>query len=904
MHISQYGNSIPRSLSFIFLFLFQFETVFPAPTGHVCHPEQRDALLEFKNEFEIGKPSYICGDSFVPKTKSWANNIDCCYWDGIKCDPKSGKVIVVDLFCSGLHGRFHSDSKLFRIQSLRFLDLSYNDFSGQILTSVGNFSQLATLCLSYNNFVGEIPSSLGNLSNLKFLQLSHNNFIGEIPSSLGNLSNLISIDFYHNNFVGEIPSSLGNLSNLNTLYLSDNNFVGEIPSSFENLSYLDILDLSHNHLVGKLPSLTRLSILRFLNVESNIISDKFPSWLTSLTNLRFLILSFNSFHGPIQKIKSLKKLEIIDISHNHFNGTLPEVFANGCNLRTLHVGHNELAGKLPRSLSKCSYLEVLNMEHNGISDTFPFWLESLQSLQVLVLHSNEFHGSLQHHHPKSASSFPELHIIDISYNYFSGILPFDFFVYLRAMYSERNRSELKYIGEERVYYQDDSLVLLNKGVEITYTRILTLLTAVDISGNRLHGEIPKSIDLLKSLIVLNLSSNCFTGDIPSSLANLTMLESLDLSHNKLSSQIPPALGYLTSLSTVRVSHNQLVGPIPQGVQFQTQDSSSFEDNLGLCGRPLDKKCGDVDTEQLQEPESVEEKEEEEKVFSWTAAAIALAPGVILGLTIGHFVTLQNPQRLMKISVRHQYKATKLYCFVHKVPVCGECICFPEHQTCVVRTYSEWVIDGEYDQPKCCQCQAAFDEGGAHQLTRLGCLHAIHTSCLVSLIKSLPPHTAPPGYACPTCSTPIWPPKMVKDAGSRLHAQLREAIMQHVAAARKGIPAVDRQNSETLYYADDEDGNKKKYSRRGGPLRHKFLRALLPFWSSALPTLPVTAPPRKDPTKAEDGSEGRVRHRSSRMDIRKILLFLAIIACMGTMGILYYRLAQRVIGQEITDEEQQ
>lgn len=26
--------------------------------------------------------------------------------------------------------------------------------------------------------------------------------------------------------------------------------------------------------------------------------------------------------------------------------------------------------------------------------------------------------------------------------------------------------------------------------------------------------------------------------------------------------------------------------------------------------------------------------------------------------------------------------------------------------------------------------------------------------------------------------------------------------------------MDRQNSETLYYADDEDGNRKKYSRRG------------------------------------------------------------------------------------------
>lgn len=32
-----------------------------------------------------------------------------------------------------------------------------------------------------------------------------------------------------------------------------------------------------------------------------------------------------------------------------------------------------------------------------------------------------------------------------------------------------------------------------------------------------------------------------------------------------------------------------------------------------------------------------------------------------------------------------FQATKLYCFVHKVPVCGECICFPEHEICVVNS---------------------------------------------------------------------------------------------------------------------------------------------------------------------------------------------------------------------------
>ncbi|KAG5238712.1 zinc finger family protein [Salix suchowensis] len=323
------------------------------------------------------------------------------------------------------------------------------------------------------------------------------------------------------------------------------------------------------------------------------------------------------------------------------------------------------------------------------------------------------------------------------------------------------------------------------------------------------------------------------------------------------------------------------------------------------------------------------------------------------------------------------KATKLYCFVHKVPVCGDCICFPEHQICVVRTYSEWVIDGEYDwPPRCCSCQAVFQEGDGPQTTRLGCLHVIHTNCLVSHTKSFPPHTAPAGYVCPSCSTPIWPPKSVKDSGSRLHLKLKEAIMQTgleknlfgnhpfslpspppaftsdplvaissspsvtnetgtgpskisvsdiieidspgsvsnymknsstgipVATTRKVGAQVERQNSELSYFADDEDGNRKKYSRRG-PFRHKFLRALLPFWSSALPTLPVTAPPSKDAANADDASEGRTRHKKhSRMDPRKILLIIAIMACMTTMGILYYRIAQRGLGEEQPSDEQQ
>lgn len=62
----------------------------------------------------------------------------------------------------------------------------------------------------------------------------------------------------------------------------------------------------------------------------------------------------------------------------------------------------------------------------------------------------------------------------------------------------------------------------------------------------------------------------------------------------------------------------------------------------------------------------------------------------------------------------------------------------------------------------------------------------------------------------------------------------------------------------------------------GTFRHKFLRSLLPFWSSALPTLPVTAPPQKDMSHGDDATEGRPkRQRTSRMDPRKLLLIIAI-----------------------------
>lgn len=47
-----------------------------------------------------------------------------------------------------------------------------------------------------------------------------------------------------------------------------------------------------------------------------------------------------------------------------------------------------------------------------------------------------------------------------------------------------------------------------------------------------------------------------------------------------------------------------------------------------------------------------------------------------------------------------------------------------------------------------------------------------------------------------------------------HAFIKFHLSQPGATTRKSMMQADKQNSEVSYYADDEDGNQKKYTKRG------------------------------------------------------------------------------------------
>ncbi|KAL1111015.1 hypothetical protein V6Z11_D02G028700 [Gossypium hirsutum] len=530
-------------------------------------------------------------------------------------------------------------------ENLEYLELSNNKISGAIPNWVWKKS-LRYLFLA-NNHLSSLDQLLPNQSSTSsqgsfIFDTSSNNLsgpipnCGSIPNCLDNMSQLETVDVSYNNLSGPIPNCLGNMSALSWLGLQGNNFSGMIPK-FSKATQLQFLKVSENRLEGKLPrSLAKCTQLMVFDVGSNMINDTFPFWLEKLPALKVLILRENRFYGQIKHFKHksvFPTLDVLDIASNQFSGELSIDFLQPTRLRSLKIAGNKLDGELSRSLANCTALEVLDLGNNMVHDTFPFWLEKLPSLKVLVLRANRFYGTISK--IDTERGFPKLRILDIGSNNFSGDLSIEFLQSLKAMATMTNdeKAKLDYIGEN--YYQD-SVTIVNKGIEMFYQKVLTILTCLDLSNNSFHGRIPEEIQMLRSLRVMNLSNNGFSSEIPLALQNLKDLESLDLSRNKLSGKIPPQLTSLTFLAALNLSYNQLEGSIPQSNQFITFTNDSYRGNPKLCGLPLSRKCNEVGLPMP--PPPVEDEDSWLNALStWKIALIGYASGLVVGLCIGYTV---------------------------------------------------------------------------------------------------------------------------------------------------------------------------------------------------------------------------------------------------------------------------
>ncbi|PWA87043.1 leucine-rich repeat protein [Artemisia annua] len=180
--------------------------------------------------------------------------------------------------------------------------------------------------------------------------MSSNSLTGELPSSLTNWSSLQFLDLGGNKLSGHIPSWMGKImSELHFLSLANNPFHGTMPTSFCMLSNLQILDVSSNNISGSIPGVPRTYIGRVRHVFKALLEWKGMKHEYSST------LGLNSFASKIpHDIGRLIRLDFLDVSRNLLVGGIPTSLSQLTNLGVLDLSNN-LSGRIPTSTQSQSF---------------------------------------------------------------------------------------------------------------------------------------------------------------------------------------------------------------------------------------------------------------------------------------------------------------------------------------------------------------------------------------------------------------------------------------------------------------------------------------------------------------------------------------------------------------------
>ncbi|KAL4601379.1 hypothetical protein ACB092_11G268600 [Castanea dentata] len=523
---------------------------------------------------------------------------------------------------------------------LREIDLSHNNLSGKFPTwLLENNTRLEVLILRNNSFTGSFLVPYHLHPNIKEIDISSNYLQGPIPTNFGLIfPNLEYLNMSNNAFQGSIPSSFGNLVSLWGLDLSTNHLSGTMPMHFTMGCYsLEILKLSNNNFNGQIfPKNFNMTGLEYLYLNNNHFSGKIPNSISLMTSLGVIVMANNQLEGriPIELCK-LINLEIFDLSENNLSGFVPSCF-NLSGIRFFHLNKNSLSGPIPSAFQNYSSLITLDLRDNYLNGNIPDWIGSVSLLSILLLGANHLEGRI----PTQLCLLQKLNLLDLSYNKFLGPIPPCLSnLSFGASTIKPNLEGVSSLGfrpskspptwaypttptwaeftHEETTIENFASLDWKQDVEFTTKSrtysykgdILNYMSGIDLSCNRLVGEIPPELGQINSnLRAMNLSHNNLTGQIPIAFSNLKQMESLDLSYNNLNGRIPPQLTDLTSLEVFNVAHNNLSGTMPDRKnQFGTFDENSYEGNPLLCGPPLHKDCTKIGPQSIMQMDHMEEK---------------------------------------------------------------------------------------------------------------------------------------------------------------------------------------------------------------------------------------------------------------------------------------------------------
>ncbi|KAL7128800.1 hypothetical protein ABFS83_13G018700 [Erythranthe nasuta] len=552
---------------------------------------------------------------------------------GVGCSNTTAHVIALRLrYSLQPVGNNNITYSLLELHHLEILDLSYNDFGGtkipefigsmkrfkRLPASLGEFSELEVLDIGFNLLQGTITkSNLTKLHSLKWLDLYSNSLTIQISPDWNPPFQLDVIGLPGSNMGPHFPTWIQTQGNFFLLDLSGNGIAGEVPKWFWGLSPpLKYLNISHNQISGTIPhfissKLTSIDVsfnnfsghitllhpnINTLQLSQNMFSGSISSLCTTVLHKLYLLdLSYNQLTGELPNCwENMYQLTFLNLANNSLSGQIPNTLCSLLRLGVLHMRNNNLSGELPSTLKNCIHLKLIDIGGNKLTGNIPSWIgEFSEGMTYLFLNQNRFYGSI----PLEICNLNGIQVLDLlSRNNLSGKIPqcFDNFTTLLNK-GTTNRIVLDNIFApfDDVFYKhfpyhyvDYALVQWKGRPDSEYRKNLRLLKLIDLSSNKLVGDIPETFSSLKGLISLNLSRNSLTGNINPDIRNMEVLEVLDLSSNQLSGTIPISIAELQFLAVLDVANNNLSGKIPSSTQLQSFNASAYAGNPGLCGPPL------------------------------------------------------------------------------------------------------------------------------------------------------------------------------------------------------------------------------------------------------------------------------------------------------------------------------
>ncbi|XP_075516446.1 LOW QUALITY PROTEIN: receptor-like protein EIX2 [Primulina tabacum] len=434
-------------------------------------------------------------------------------------------------------------SKLRTLKSLHMPDCTFSSVLPTSLPFINSSTSLSVIdfsCCSLNT-ISILVWFLNMSSSFSYIDFSHNAMKGKIPVALGNLESLSHVDLSVNMLEGGIPDTLGNLTSFLYVDLSNNMLEERIPSGLWNSTMFKYLDLSENLLCGSLPHTLRLPHLEALLLSENRFVGSVPD-LASCTSLALVRLQGNRFNGTLAKsIGSLSKLEVLNLGSNNLEGIINEAhFSN----------YSDQFYDLDLSLNSNLRVEIsshwkppfkiifISLTFCKLGPEFPYWLlNACGQSASLDISNTQISDTIDKKIWDNSICFWYL---NMSNNQIYGIAP------------DLSCETFRYVDLSSNEF--DTLPLLAPS-----------LNFVNLARNKLSRRLTR-ICAASFVVVLDISDNRLSGDLPHCLKNLTYIEYFNVANNNFSGRISESLGYMSVLSSLHIRNNSFRGEIPTSLR--------------------------------------------------------------------------------------------------------------------------------------------------------------------------------------------------------------------------------------------------------------------------------------------------------------------------------------------------